>query len=68
MNIGDKPLVVYVTAPDGVSEVLSPPTRQRNIEEGLTWPAYHEAGVAQSWLVDLVRRAREGIARPTLHG
>lgn len=56
VNLTNRHLGVYVTAPDWVCEVLSGSTRSRDEEEGVKWQAYHEAGVGHYWLVDLLRQ------------
>ena len=56
VNLTNRHLGATVTAPDWVCEVLSSSTRARDEEEGVTWQAYHEAGVGHYWLVDLLRQ------------
>ena len=56
VNLTNRHLGVYVTAPDWVCEVLSGSTRARDEAEGVKWNAYHEAGVDHYWLVDLLRQ------------
>src|SRR4051812_9338209 len=56
VNLTNRHLGVYVTAPDWGCEVLSGSTRSRDEEEGVKWRAYHEAGVGHYWLVDLLRQ------------
>lgn len=55
VNLGQRHLGVYVTAPDWICEVLSGSTRSRDEDEGVKWRAYFEAGVGHYWLVDLDR-------------
>ncbi len=55
VNIGSRHLGVYITPPDWVCAVLSTSTRSKDMDDGIKWQAYHEAGVSHYWLVDLSR-------------